>query len=718
MSEHITKRHNAALLMLLKKSQYLLAKIIVKKLLGVPILFVFVNTGLAQALQVKSEKFGLGGRDYRIPIQWITASDKAKGFIHGPGDYGRRIQAGGQERFYEIHVPKGYSLKRPTSVVLVFHGGGGYPSAVRYQSGMDEVSNRQGFLVVYPAGTGKLFNDRLLTWNDGRSFKDGSSKEADDVGFVAVLLDDLGQIFDIDQSRIYATGISNGAQFCYRLAKELSNRIAAIAPIAGHRTSDQIFPAPPRPLSIMQFSGLKDSIAHYHGGSSQPRFNQFETTYQPVRKVIQSWVSHNGCLPETTETQRIGKAFMTRYGPCEDDTEVVLWTLEDGGHTWPGGRMTRSEERFNLGHINKDIVASEVMWEFFKKHSLAKVVVASLPPEPKAHCGNDICEEGENAINCKKDCGLNSPPYYPEKYKAMVYYDPILKKELTRTYLIYVPSSYRKGVPMPLVLNFHGGGGTGEAAEISIGGMNRKADEAGFLAVYPNGLSAVNESGRRQVWYAGSTLNLSFIKEADDVGFIRALLEKLKQEYSIDLKRVYATGISNGAWMTYALACQLSDRIAAIAPVAGGMVFENCQPKVPVPIIHFHGTADPGWPYYGGGSCWTDSVRPPITETISQWVERNACDPTPKITYEKGEVSCNTYTPCSQGTEITFCTIRDGGHTYPGGYTFPIERVVRWDEDCALGQKGRGVGKVSYDIFALDVMWEFFKHHPKRKGLR
>lgn len=372
---------------------------------------------------------GLGGIDARIPLKWITGSgQEGDEFVYGAGDYGRKLRFDGIERFYEIHVPPDYDITQPAPVVLNFHGGGGYPAGARYQSGMDSVADKNGFIVVYPAGTGKLFNDRLLTWNDGRLDKDGKPYTADDVGFVAALLDDLAVFFNVDTMRIYATGISNGAQFSYTLANKLSDRIAAIAPIAGHRTVDQYFPPPSRPISVMQFSGLEDKLAPYYGGALPERAGPVVTGHLPTMKsvetVIQSWITHNGCATEPIETKRIGKAVMTRYGQGKDNTEVILWALEDGGHTWPGGKMFPSEIKAGLGYLNTNISASELMWEFFKGHTLNNRTASS--PEDvdisqtscendtcskdevklsySSSCGNGVCEDSETDTTCSKDC--------------------------------------------------------------------------------------------------------------------------------------------------------------------------------------------------------------------------------------------------------------------------------------------------------------------------
>ena len=147
----------------------------------------------------------LSGVDHRVRLQWITRSGE-----YGPGNYGRRIRFDDRERYYEIHVPPGYSPGVPMPVVMVLHGGGGYAALVRTQSGMDAVSDEEGFVAVYPAGTNARFTDRRLTWNTGHPMKDPQQEKVDDVGFLSMVIDDLADYFSIDRRRIYATGISNG----------------------------------------------------------------------------------------------------------------------------------------------------------------------------------------------------------------------------------------------------------------------------------------------------------------------------------------------------------------------------------------------------------------------------------------------------------------------------------------------------------------------------
>ena len=314
--------------------------------------------------------------EFRKPVQSIRQRlIPEKGPSHGAGDYRRRLKGEFRNRYYELHVPTSYDKETPCPVVMVFHGGGGDPGSVRYESDMDVTSDKNGFIVVYPAGTPtrKALKDRLLIWNDGRPFKDGKTSAVDDVVYVDALLEDLSRLFNVDKKRIYACGYSNGAQFTYRLTKRRADVIAAIAVVAGQRPPDDAFdPVPSRPIPVMQFAGLQDNLSPFNGGRT-PREAAFKADVMPVEQTVKAWVDFNQCRGEPAEEKRIGKAVMQRYAPCRSGAEVVLWTIEDGGHTWPGGRITPNAELLGLGglgRVNRDINASALMWDFFKQHPL------------------------------------------------------------------------------------------------------------------------------------------------------------------------------------------------------------------------------------------------------------------------------------------------------------------------------------------------------------
>jgi polyhydroxybutyrate depolymerase len=266
-----------------------------------------------------------------------------------------------------------------------------------------------------------------------------------------------------------------------------------------------------------------------------------------------------------------------------------------------------------------------------------------------------------------------------------------------RTYLVHLPASYSKDKAWPVVLVLHGGGGHGEQmAEMT--GFSRKADREGFIAVYPNG------SGRWQTrfltWNSGNCCAWAYENRIDDAGFIRALIGELKQDYAVDGRRVFATGISNGAMMSYRLACELSDLIAAIGAVAGAQNIE-CRPAQPVSVVILHGTADLHVLYKGGAplrmvDVGNPRVDRPVSEAVAFWVKHNRCGESP-AKENKGKVAVESYGGCAAVTAVTLYTLQDEGHTWPGGTKWAF-----WADEP------------SREISATDVTWEFFKDHPRR----
>lgn len=281
-------------------------------------------------------------------------------------DYKNTIVYQNQSRWYEVHLPTGYNARVDSPVVLVLHGGGFNPNEIRYDSGMNDVADKNNFIAVYPAGT--CAPDKPaggLYWNDGRPYLSGVNSDVDDVGFIAAVVADLAERYSISKRQVFATGISNGAAMCYRLIKQLPNQIAAIAPVAGQSGADQLFAAPPGPVSIIAFQGKLDPIVPYDGGFAKSL--EFFTYVYPVTQTMTTWAVHNGYLGAPIEDEIINSAVKTIYCPRDTGAEVILWTLEDGGHTWPGGLLSNSA----VGPINKDISASAEMWEFFKSIKLA-----------------------------------------------------------------------------------------------------------------------------------------------------------------------------------------------------------------------------------------------------------------------------------------------------------------------------------------------------------
>jgi polyhydroxybutyrate depolymerase len=281
-----------------------------------------------------------------------------------PGDHRRSLACGERTRTYLIHVPPSFDPAQPVPVVLVFHGGGTNARTMVRFCGLNETADRYGFLAVYPSGTGR--NPNLLTWNAGNCCGDALRDNVDDVGFVAALLDDLAGLADIDPNRVFATGMSNGGILAYRLASELSERIAAIASIAGPMGTDRCQPT--RPVSILHFHGTADEFTPYAGGLGPKSLTTI--VFRSAADSVSCWVTSNGC-PErpqksTIQAKEAGGFPVEKsvWGPGAAGTEVVLYTIHGGGHTWPG----RIPLGTYLGPSATGISANELLWTFFERH--------------------------------------------------------------------------------------------------------------------------------------------------------------------------------------------------------------------------------------------------------------------------------------------------------------------------------------------------------------
>jgi polyhydroxybutyrate depolymerase len=271
--------------------------------------------------------------------------------------------------------------------------------------------------------------------------------------------------------------------------------------------------------------------------------------------------------------------------------------------------------------------------------------------------------------------------------------------DLNRTYLVHVSEGHTQQATTPVVLALHGAT-MNDPMMAWFSDLNRKADEAGFIAVYPNGTGTFSSF----TWNGGDCRGSPTRNEVDDVAFINALLDDLSGSYHVDTRRIYATGMSNGAVMAYRLAAELSDRIAAVAPVAGSMGTEIGQPKRPVSIQHFHGTMDEYIPFLGGkGKKSTTGMEYwSVDHSIRTWVKSNGCDENPKIDLlskngDEMTVTRTTYSEGKEGTEVVLVVIEGGGHTWPG-----------------IRSPAKILGKSALNISANDMMWEFFEKHPMK----
>jgi polyhydroxybutyrate depolymerase len=262
-----------------------------------------------------------------------------------------------------------------------------------------------------------------------------------------------------------------------------------------------------------------------------------------------------------------------------------------------------------------------------------------------------------------------------------------------RAALVHVPVNHQPDKAAPLVMALHGGGGGMiYQASDSKYGLISKSEQSGFIAVFPNGISDV-DSGMLATWNAGACCAKARDQNVDDVGFLRRLVADIAGRISIDSRRVFAIGMSNGAMMSYRLACEASDVFKGIMAVAGTDNTRQCAPALPVPVLHIHARNDDRVPFGGGAgkafrndALVTDFASVPAT--IASWVKLNHAGAAQRVLTVPG-AWCDLHKAGPGGAPVKLCVTESGGHSWPGG------------------EKDRGETP-STAIIANDLMWEFF----------
>ena len=267
---------------------------------------------------------------------------------------------------------------------------------------------------------------------------------------------------------------------------------------------------------------------------------------------------------------------------------------------------------------------------------------------------------------------------------------------LTRQYRVHVPRSYNRAQPTALLVSLHGGGGDmdHQADDTHYGHISASESE-GFVAVFPNGYSKL-PSGKLATWNAGTCCGSARDQVVDDVGFIRAIIARVRQQLNVDHNRVYATGMSNGAMMAYRLACEMADTFKAIAAVAGTDNTTQCAPAAAVSVLHIHAQDDDRVLFAGGaGQAFRDASSVTnfvsVPASMAQWVRHDNCQPDPQRILTNAGAYCERYANCRDGAQVQLCVTTTGGHSWPGG------------------TKVRGNAPTSHALNANDVMWKFFR---------
>lgn len=267
------------------------------------------------------------------------------------------IVSSGRERQYLLHVPASYDPTKPTPLVISTHGAALWPAQQMNLSHWNRLADEDGFIVVYPSGT-----DVPKSWG-GKA----------DVTFISELIDTLEAAYNIDATRIYANGFSNGGEIAFELSCKLSDRIAAVGTVAPALLLPSRWCTDSRPMPLISFHGTADPFAPYNGGTSlasPPRFIAGESIpFEAVSTWKRYWARRNRCAQEAVESVVAADVTRLEYTHCADDAAVVLYTIRGGGHSWPGGKPMAE---WLVGPTSRSIDASSLMWAFFREHRLSR----------------------------------------------------------------------------------------------------------------------------------------------------------------------------------------------------------------------------------------------------------------------------------------------------------------------------------------------------------
>ena len=265
------------------------------------------------------------------------------------------IVSSGQARDYVLHVPAGYDRRRPAPLVISLHGAGLWGAAQRDISQWDTTADREGFIVVYPSGA--------RDGGPGVWHVESAARLETDVTFISDLIDRLRADYNIDPARIYANGLSSGGAMAFVLSCTLSDRIAAVGMVAAAHMLPWSWCTDARPVPVIAFHGTADKVVPYAGGRTWVAPRAFPN--QPMWAA--NWARRNRCAPDPTDAAVAVNVTRRLYTGCADEASVVLYTIRDGGHDWPGGLPL---PEWLCGPTSHGIDATREMWAFFREHRL------------------------------------------------------------------------------------------------------------------------------------------------------------------------------------------------------------------------------------------------------------------------------------------------------------------------------------------------------------
>ncbi|MEZ0262861.1 MAG: PHB depolymerase family esterase [Alphaproteobacteria bacterium] len=297
------------------------------------------------------------------PEPRVTA--KVTDTLSKTGDYTFAIHYAGLRRYYMVHVPSGYNPDKPAPLLFSLHGGGGdmgYMARDEFY-GQISKSDELGYVVVFPNGYSNFASGKIATWNAGNCCGQARDRQIDDIGFFRIMVKNITGQMNIDSTRIYATGMSNGGMMSHRLACDMSDVFKAIASVAG--TDGTLDCKPKHPVSILHIHAKDDDHVLYGGGAGQEAFRDMSTVanFVSVPNTMSRWVKRNKCNPNPKRVKEVKGAHCDLYTGCTDNVQVKVCVTDSGGHSWPGGSKPGGIKR--KSPTSKAISANDEMWAFF-----------------------------------------------------------------------------------------------------------------------------------------------------------------------------------------------------------------------------------------------------------------------------------------------------------------------------------------------------------------
>ncbi len=566
--------------------------------------------------------------------------------------HNRNLMIDGAQRSYLLYVPNDYSGQEEWPLVINFHGfGSNATNQMNIHSKMNAVADTGHFLIAYPEGlevNNLIFGGAAPGWNVEGAY----SASHDDIAFTDSLIDHVKADFNIDYGRVHATGWSNGSEMALYLACALENKIASVGGVSGSINftllNNNCFIS--RPFSMLLMHGAADPIVPFDG-----LFNLIPPApLIPTLLANVNYCSNDSVVTELPDIVPGDSSTVTKieYVNCYENKEVLFYRINNGGHTWPGSTPLPD----SLGNENLDINASSEIWNFFKRN-----------PHPSGGQPGEVLARS------------------------------FMHGGVMRSYRLYVPHAYDGQGDWPLVVNYHGHGSSPDLQMLTHTKMNAIADTAHFLVAYPQGLpTSIPGFGAKSGWKVpGYTSNF------DDVDFTDSLIQHIRNDFTIDSRRIHATGWSNGCTFAFWLAMKHPDVFASVGGVAGPMTFamvDSFNTIRPFSTLLMHGTADPVTPFDGNNLF----MSAPATQSF--WAAQNNCSSDSVVTQlpdlvtsDNCDVTLIEYVNCDANTEVLFYRINNGGHPWPGtAPSFPPSFA----------------GFTNRDITGSLEIWNFFKRNP------